>query len=397
MALSDFFNTITREKTFTTTAFRIAPDRILRTDTSRETKQFIPRATYFELRLTQMFIQFQREYWRDFIPMASMMTEFIFAGQRQVIPFIVGPERLASAQQVARGDQVEYYNTRVAGPYPYQGDDVSLFAGLFRVEVNNWARRTLSLFETVAEAFDPTRLSSYLNIARPLLTGLEGFLGMKEVEMRLGRQKAYMQQGSATMPADDTSSDLLQPAFEVHLRDAVEKYPPQERRKFWVVESRLFYGDSERSLRPYTDADFMLIRFVPLAVRNDYTTFDFHKLHWKAVEENFANGDEEAAKQAFRLLAVSLAQSDDIVDAQRRALVMEYRNMYAQSRDLYMQLFEPTREALRSTAIPESMPRMSDTDAETALQHAAMASMTQAQNAPTRILRPEDVLRVLDV
>jgi hypothetical protein len=396
MSLSDLWNNLTREKAFTTAAFRIAPDRVLRTDTSRETTQFIPRATYFEVRLSQMFIQYQREYWREFIPMASMMTEFIFDGTRTTVPIIVGPERLASAQQVARGDMVEYYNTRIAGPYPYQGDDISLFAGLFRIEVNNWAKRTLSLFETVAEAFDPTRLSSYLNIARPLLTGLEGFLGMKEVEMRVGRQKAYMQQGSGAVPPDDASSDVLQPAFEVHIRAEASRFPPAERRKFWVYESRLHYGDKPDNLRPFNDADFMLLRFVPLATRNDFVTFDFHKTHWKQVETNLAEGKEDEARQEFKMLAVALAQSPDIVDAQKRLLAAEYKKMFVDARAAYQNFFnldDVTREA--TPAAPAAPPPMRDADVQRALEIAATASVAQA--APVRAISPEQLLKQLEV
>lgn len=395
MSLLDIWNTLIREKSFTTAAFRIAPDHVLRTDTSRETTQFVPRATYFELRLSQMFIQYQREYWREFIPMASMMTEFIFNGERTTVPIIVGPERLASAQQVERGDMVEYYNTRVAGPYPYQGDDISLFAGLFRIEVNNWAKRSLSLFETIAEAFDPSRLSSYLNIARPLVTGLEGFLGMKEVEMRVGRQKAYMQQGSGAVPPDDSASDILQPAFEVHIRADATQFPPSERRKFWVYESRLHYGDNPDNLRPYNNADFMLLRFVPLATRNDFVTFDFHKIHWQNVQTKLAEGKEEDAKQEFKMLGVSLVQSPDIVDAQKRALAAQYKAWYLETRDAYnsFNLDDTTREAAVPAA-PMQSP-MSDAAVEHALETAAVTAAAQA--APASPINPEQLLSQLEV
>jgi hypothetical protein len=394
MNLIELWNSLLREKTFTTAAFRISPDRVLRTDTSRETTGFVPRATYFELRLSQMFLQYQREYWRDFIPMASMMTEFIFNGSRTTIPILIGPERLASAQQVARGDMVDYFNTRIAGPYPYQGDDISLFAGLFRVEVNNWAKRTLSLFETVAEAFDPTRLSSYISIARPLLTGLEGFLGMKEVEMRLGRQKAYMQQVSGAAPADTAASDVLQPAFEVHIRAEASQFSPSERRKFWVYENRLFYGDNENNIRPYSGADFMLLRFVPLATRNDFVTFDFHRVHWKKTEEFLAQGDEESARQEFRMLAVALARSEDIVDAQRRLLAQQYKKMYLEARETYANFLNPD-DITREAALPAAPAPMTDSEIQRSLEMAVAAASAQAVPEPP--VRPEQILRILDI
>jgi hypothetical protein len=326
-----------------------------------------------------------------------MMSEFIFDGQRHTVPIVVGPDRLAGAQAVTKGDQVEYLNTRVAGPYPYQGDDITLFAGLFRVTVNNWAKRTLSLMETVAEAFDATKLTSYLNIAGPLLSGLEGFLGMQEVEMRLGRQKAYMQ-AAANSTADDTSSDALQPSFEVHLRAQAAQFPPAERKKFWVNEGRLFYGDSPQNFKAYDAADFMLLRFVPLDLRNDYTTFDFHKIYWKKVTEHFANGEEENAKLAFRTLAVNLSQSSDIVDSQRRALALEYKSMFQRERDLYRQLYDPdyvpegdtVRSGSSSTPTAPASPEQVEASLQTALAQSS-------QGAPARPIKEEDLLRSLEV
>ncbi|PJF26042.1 MAG: hypothetical protein CUN53_09720, partial [Phototrophicales bacterium] len=235
---------------------------------------------------------------------------------------------------------------------------------------------------------------SYINIARPLLTGLEGFFGMKEVEMRLGRQKAYMQQMDGAAPADNATADVLQPAFEVHIRAESSQFSPSERRKFWVYENRLFYGDNENNIRPYSGADFMLMRFVPLATRNDFVTFDFHKIHWKKTEEFLAQGDEESARQEFRMLAVTLARSEDIVDSQRRLLAEQYRKMYLEARETYANFFD-LGETTREGSPPPAPTPMSEIEIERSLEIAALAA--SAQTAPEPPARPEQILRILDV
>ncbi len=140
----------------------------------------------------------------------------------------------------------------------------------------------------------------------------------------------------------------------------------------------------------------MLLRFVPLELRNDYTTFDFHKVYWKKVTEHFANGEEENAKLAFRTLAVNLSQSSDIVDSQRRALALEYKSMFQRERDLYRQLYDPDYipegDTVRSgseSAAPAT-PEQTEANLQTALAQAAQA-------APARALREEDLLKALDV
>src|SRR4051794_32369251 len=85
--------------------------------------EFAPDATYIELRLTQMHLRDRREYWQEFIPLTSVLTELTFAGERQVIPFVVGPELLKGAQLFSGSDEAEYLDHRLAGPYPYTGGD----------------------------------------------------------------------------------------------------------------------------------------------------------------------------------------------------------------------------------------------------------------------------------
>ncbi len=114
MALRNLLDDLLRDKTVTYTHFRIGPDRLAKVDTSQQASRFIPRQTYFEIRLSQMYLRDQREYWRDFQPLASIMPEFIFTGERRTVPVVVGPERLERAQKVRRrpGGVSEYAGGR---------------------------------------------------------------------------------------------------------------------------------------------------------------------------------------------------------------------------------------------------------------------------------------------
>lgn len=394
MSLRNLLHDLLRNKTVTYTHFRLSPDRLAKVETFQQGGRFIPRQTYFEIRLSQMYLRDQREYWREFQPLASIMPEFIFAGERRTVPVVVGPERLERAQKVSKGDQVEYLNTRVAGPYPYEGDDLSLFVGLFRYVTNNWAKRALSLLETVVEAFDSSKLTSYLSIAVPLVNGLEGFLGMQGVEMRLGLQKAY-----ATPPTGEIGAvgdNVLQPGFEVLIRAPSQGFDEAERRKFWIYEDRLFYGDRQDHLRPFDQADFMLLQIIPLDVRHDYTTFDFHKIYWPKVTEHVWNGDEDRARQALRLLAASLVQCQDITLPHRQMLLREYKHNFDDELARYKEMFDPEY-------LPRDLGRRSAAEAgprpliEADLQKALTASAVAPSQPQLSLRTPEELMAQLEV
>lgn len=323
ISLKDFVDGILRKKNVRTAAFRIDPDRVLDGVDGNDAERFVKEQTYFEIRLSQMYLRDAREYWREFVPLGSILTEFLYDGERRVVPTVVGPALLKAVAEAKEDDRVEYLNTRVAGPYPYEGDDLTLFVGLFRIETTNWAAAALSMLETVAKVFDTTKLSASISVAGPLVEGVEGLLGMDEVEMRMGKRHAYESAADGGAVGAQVPETLLAPAYEVLINRA-ELYE-DERRRFWVKNGRLHVGASKDKLSPYGDADFALYRLQPLTSRDDYTTFDFERIHWKKVENHIWEGRAEEAQKAFRLLAVNLVECPDIVRPHRNALLRMYK------------------------------------------------------------------------
>jgi hypothetical protein len=366
MALRAILETIRRRQASPTTSFPIEPSHVLG-GSSGDASAFTPGQTYLELRCRQMFLQYEREGWREFNPLGSFLVEFLFAGAKHTVPFVLGPERLEGAPKVKDDTRIEYQNIRVAGPFPYAGDDLRLFAGLFRMETGNWAKQALSLLETVAKAFDATKLTSYLNIATPLVNGLQGLLGMDEVELRMGVDRAYTEPPKDAVP-DARSHGALRPAFEVLLNLASDQVSEDQRRNFWVRDGRLCYGQDQGALQEYRGADFLLVEISSHSTRGDYTTFDFHTSDWAMVEEHLVNGREDDAWQRFRLLATNLVQCDDLVPPHREALLRQYRSWFEERRALYQELLERPAEHGFESARP---PEITEADVQGALEGGA--------------------------
>lgn len=315
-------------------SFRVRPDRIVRSTVALQERRFVPDETYFEIFLSQMFLRDRREYLRSYVPTASFLTEFTFQGDRRVLPFVVGRQLLPRVPDVDRAEPVEFRNIRIAGPFPYEGEALTLFAGLFRTVERDWARGALALLESVAKAFDVTRISAYLKVAGPLYEGVQALLGMADVELRVGLRRSYHR---AEGPGDDVEppDDVLAPAFEVLLGPGAQPVDESERRRYWVINDRLLYGESESTAKPYTRTDFMLTRTTPLRARDDFRKFDFHAVHWTATSEHIWAGRKAAARESFMACSSGVANSVDLLPSQRRNLHRYYGDLYAQETKEY--------------------------------------------------------------
>lgn len=342
MTLLDFLDGILRRRSEAPASFTPEPARILDEQEEGEEQFLQPQASYVEIRLKQMHLRDQREYWREFRPLTSAVTTLLHAGTVREIPFLVGPELLGKAVKLQDGDRVEYLNIRVAGPLPYEGDDLGLFIGLARMKVGDWAERSLSLLENFAKAFDASKLSSYLDIAGPLVSGLESFLGMRDVELPLGLRRDYQQPRGRGGLRPNT----LQHRYEILLNIPDHRLNQAEREKFWVKEGRLFYGNQANSLQPYREADFLLYEIQPLSERADYTTFDFDKVYWRDTVKAIWEGNEQGARQKLRLLAANLVQCPDIVRPQRNILMKMYKQQFEAEMAQYNDMFSGTMETI---------------------------------------------------
>lgn len=312
--IQSVWNGISRHRTVVYPSFRVDPTRVILPDGDAvETTSFASDASYIEIRIVDQFLRDQREYWNEYRPLTIVATELIFAGKRTAFPFVVGPSILANVDQVKEGDNIRYRNTRVAGPAPYMGDDVDLFIGLFRMRTRNWAEQALGLLETVARAFDATKLSNYVSIAKPLSSGLDLFFGMEDLELRLG------QRDSLSGPQAIGAVHRLAPGYFTLVRAEHQLDPNQ----FWLRNGRLCTGADNTSLTPFSEADHLVVSIQASAVRDDYTTFDFHRLLLSAIDKIWESKIEESQAQIIEAIR-AIRQSPDLISPDKNRLMTAY-------------------------------------------------------------------------
>jgi hypothetical protein len=260
-----------------------------------------------------MFVHDERVLLRTFVPLSVAITEFIYEGKKQVVPFIVGNQLLKSIDPYVQGDNVEFMNTNIAGPIPYAGGDVSLYVGLYRAQASNLSRKLFTLVGGILSSFDATGLSKYLDVAGPLANGLADLLGMKEVEFRLGRRDEFNgTPGSATQ----FKSGYL--AY-INLSEA-----ELGGRELYVQGGTLQAKRNGGQLERFRDADYCLIKIEHIGERGDYTALPFHKL-WGAAKDLVWQAEPERAKAAFVQLVQELARSPDLTKKHRFHLLQAYK------------------------------------------------------------------------
>jgi len=289
-------------------------------------KVISPRKNYFEISLTEQFLRDRREYWNEYIPLTLFLTEFIYSNKRSSFPFVVGPDLLKSLEQIEGDESIRYKNTRVVGPTPYNGDNITLFTGLFRVKTKNWAAQTIGLLETVAKSFDSSKLTGYLNIAEPLLSGIEGFFGMgDDMQFRIGQRDEFRD-------SEIHSTNVFRGGYWVMIRDDQDKV---KKENFWVKNSQLYYGARKNNIKPYKENDYVLFEISASEKRNDYETFEFHK-HWEEAREAIIRKNLQQAETELQSLQVRLWNSDDIIESQKNQLMAMYISMFEDMKSKFL-------------------------------------------------------------
>ena len=229
--LADFVRGLSRAEFERKLAVPIPRDHVV--DEGPAPGGFERQDSYFTIRVAETFLRNGREYFRGFSPLAVLMTEFVYAQERRHFSFLVGSQALTELRQYVGEQHVEFRNTRVVGPVPYVGDDVSIFLGLCRTVTSDVTDHLFKLLETITKTFDTTGLTRLLDIAGPLRAGLDELLGMRQVELRLGHRVTLTEQ-----PGDPYE---FRPGYFAYANVPEREF---EAGTLWVKDGRLHRGET---------------------------------------------------------------------------------------------------------------------------------------------------------
>jgi hypothetical protein len=286
------------------------------------TPAFVPNDVYLEVRVQQIWLTQERQLWREFQPFLAVVTGFIHKGEERMLPALLGSSELSGKLSlIEKDDAIEIRNIRIAGPMPYEGDDVTILVALFRAKTMDWLSRTLGVVEQISKAVGTSALVSIKPVADSIISALTQFLGEKDLELRCGQYQGWPR---ANDPKYPQSTDL-QPMHYVVMRKPVNGDGAELGAGFTVRDGRLHSIDGEKT-KLYTAHDFVLLSIEPKQLRDDYKRLDFYKF-WEATKERLAAGEADVAEREWRKTAGAL-YTDELTESQQRVLYTEYKRRY---------------------------------------------------------------------
>lgn len=257
---------------------------------------------YFFVEINRIFLQYDRQFWTTYAPMALVVSEFQYDGQDTVVPFVVGPSMLEK-DQIELPNGFMFKDTKVAGIHPYKGDDFKLTVILYRVKRTDIAKKLLKVVENMASVLDFSQtLSTYLKIANVLVDTVGEVIGSDATNQPLIGLRQELRAGGSFAPGYYALIDSPQTQID--------------QSKLWVRNNELLYGDTDMAPK-FTDANYVLYSINQTIERDDYDKLSPIGGMWKQVKAE-ATGTKpetwENAKVAMSSLYTAIVISPDLTE-----------------------------------------------------------------------------------
>ena len=274
---------------------------------------FAPEASYFSIRIVEMYLQNAGEYFRNFLPMAVTLSEFSRGGQSRALPFFLNNDRLkealgTAAQGVA---PIQMQNVYALRHVPVNADGLSLFCGLFRVAHQDFAA---ALFDLLAEIGGYLTGGQGTDVAKMVYGRLGKIVGMEGVEFRFGQLD-----GSSLDHGCGYRIFAGQPPRASDLEDLA------------MVAGRLQHRDARGACRAVTEFDYCVIaveRLQSRATTGLLTTLPLHQ-HWVAAIPHLTANRIEDAEATFGRLQSEILLSPDLTEEDRLIAIAIYQKKWA--------------------------------------------------------------------
>ncbi len=274
---------------------------------------FLKGEHYFQVRINEMYLAYDRQWFSRYAPMVSVVSEFIYDKREEAVPFVVGPSMLKQFGQEIPVNMV-FRDTRAVGPHPYHGGRLSLAVILYQIRREDYARDLLHLIENITNVLNVSLpLSNYMKVADTALDGIESIMGLQDTVPLLGARKEF----------DPDGNDVLQSGYFA-LIDLPNTQVDSS--QFWVINQRLHYGQSLAQAVPYQNASFVLYSITQSDERSDLRTLPFYPLYERILADASEPYDTiwERTKVNMTTLAQQLILSPDLTSTHADRLTEQY-------------------------------------------------------------------------
>lgn len=211
-----------------------------------------PEKAYFTIRLCEMYLAAARKLWHQIYPTVHAFTKI---GPVE-IHTIAGPAQLHDLGD-SNLDLLANLNISLAGPLPYNGEEVSLLVGLYAIPGHDSAKVLIDIMASFT-SLDPSAIGRASALAVPIKNGIEGILGLDQATLHLGVRDSF-----------NPASHPLQSGYFIGVAASDQTI---DMTQLWVVNGRLRKGKDPASATPYTDHDYLLLAIEHVDSREEWST-----------------------------------------------------------------------------------------------------------------------------
>jgi hypothetical protein len=197
--------------------------------------------SYVVIRLGEMYLGTTRTLWRKFSPLVHAFTTF--DADKHEEHNVAGPGQLQELGD-ANLDRVMVFNTRLVGPRPYRGGDVSVLAGLYSVPRGDAAAALVSTVGALATLAGPAG-AAVPQVAMLLKTGVDNILGLGSTKLQLGISDTF------------AGANPIRTGYHVGVGAATRDVP---RDRLWIRDGRLVTGPNPIAGTPYGGHDYFVLQ-----------------------------------------------------------------------------------------------------------------------------------------
>lgn len=292
---------------------------------------------YFQIRLAEMFLRDERVLWNEWAPATLFLCEFKYGNESVRSPFFVSNQLLQGLEAAGQGlgkTGVRFRNTRVVGPVPYAGDEIAVFAGLFRTKIVDLRKSLFAVFDKLFGVVDVAGLGAYLKLAEKLSDEVLKSFGMSDIECMLAERNVF---GTPTQAMRDGYFVMLN--VDERELDAATLY----------VSNGMLQRKNGDKLIPFDVCDYCLLRIETMQTRNDYTTLPFDK-YFKDAVGLLPEGKVAEGRALLIKCLNAVVTSNDLSQDHKYRLTEFYQIAFFKDQERYARLrAEPVGDASRGS------------------------------------------------
>ena len=276
---------------------------------------FRKNESYVVIRMVEMYLATARKLWHQLYP---MLHSYIECGKfRQHT--ISGPGQLRELGD-ANLDRISNLNQILAGPIPFDGEEVSLLTGLYSVPGHDSAKALIDTLGALA-SLPGSNLGGVAPMAQIVKTGIESVLGLDEATLHVGVRDSF---GAGSAPFGT--------GYFVGIAAADQSIDPAQ---LWLANGRLLKGATQLTSKPYSDHDYMVLSIERLETREDWQTLEGLAQFLARFSNILSDLEFTMAEKRSRLAALwppfvqMLGESPQLTGPDRDRIASEVGNDYA--------------------------------------------------------------------